>query len=130
MATWIIPCNIRYYDVIGAFNRLNRIDWKQSTNIEPSDTVYIYVGKPYQAILYKCRVTKANLTSCEIDDSEFVLIGDNYVNYGNHMELQLERVFMENQLSFSKLKQEGLKGYIQSPRRANDRIQKLLDSAE
>ena len=30
MQQWIIPCNIKLYDVIGAFSNLKCIDWKQS----------------------------------------------------------------------------------------------------
>jgi len=41
-------------NVIGAFKHLERIDWKQSaTSIEPEDVVYIYVGRPIKAILFK-----------------------------------------------------------------------------
>lgn len=46
MSDWIIPCNIKKYDVLGAFPKLNTIDWKQSRNIKIGDTVYIYVGAP------------------------------------------------------------------------------------
>ena len=30
----IIPCNVKDYDVIGAFNKLSEIDWKQSNNMK------------------------------------------------------------------------------------------------
>ena len=29
---WVIPCNPKYYDIIGAFDNLNVIEWSQSTN--------------------------------------------------------------------------------------------------
>ena len=39
MADWVIPCNLKYYNVEGAFKNLKRIDWKQSAkNIEIGDT--------------------------------------------------------------------------------------------
>jgi len=41
MNTWIIPCNINYYDFVGAFNELNIVNWKQSTNIELGDIVFM-----------------------------------------------------------------------------------------
>lgn len=42
MTEWIIPCNIKYYDVTGAFKKLKKLDWKQSNkNIETEDIVYI-----------------------------------------------------------------------------------------
>ncbi|MDH9139740.1 MULTISPECIES: hypothetical protein [Staphylococcus] len=34
MKYWIIPCNIKTYNVVGAFNELSEIDWEQSKNIK------------------------------------------------------------------------------------------------
>ena len=62
MQNWIIPCNLKYYDVFGAFRDLKKLDWKQSNpKIEIGDIVYIYVGAPVKAIMFKCRVTKVGL---------------------------------------------------------------------
>ncbi|MQS77154.1 HNH endonuclease, partial [Lactobacillus halodurans] len=35
---WVIPCNVQYYDVVGAFNKFNVIDWKQSKNLSKAKT--------------------------------------------------------------------------------------------
>lgn len=129
MTEWIIPCNIKYYDVVGAFKKLKRIDWKQSVkNISVNDIVYIYVGLPYSSIKYKCLVTKVNLNSIEIDDSEFVINGDQYMNYGNHMELEFIKEYRDNVLSLSILTEHGMKGRIQGPRRADSEISRLISS--
>ena len=123
MGEWIIPCNLKYYNVVGAFNKLKKIDWKQSTpSIEVGDIVYIYVGKPVAAVKYKCKVNKVNLNDIEIDDSEFIIVGDNYVGYGNHMELELLESFDDNKWSISVLRENGLAGNIQGPRRNNGYI--------
>lgn len=120
MEQWIIPCNIKYYDVIGAFDKLQKLDWKQSSkSIEIGDEVFIYVGLPIQAIKYKCRVNKVNLNCTEIDDSEFVVNGEPYENYGNYMELELLEKFDNVKYSLEFLKNQGLKGNIQGPRRVN-----------
>ena len=55
---WIIPSNPKYYDVIKAFEKADEIDWKQGAGIKTGDTIYLYVGAPVSAILYKCRVTE------------------------------------------------------------------------
>lgn len=130
MTSWIIPCNIKYYDVMGAFNKLSKLDWKQSTNIENGDLVYIYVGKPYQSVMFKCRVNKVNLPVVEIDDSEFVISGDVYVNYGNYMELELLAKYTSGSLSFDRLVECGLTGRIYGPRRASGAVLELLSSEE
>lgn len=131
MTEWIIPCNLKYYNVEGAFKKLKKIDWKQSAkNIFVGDIVYIYVGKPVSAIKYKCRVNKTDLTSIEIDDSEFIIHGENYENYGRHMELELVREYADTELTLEKLVENGLKGNIQGPRRVNSPIQKLIMEVE
>ena len=58
---WIIPSNPKYYDVIKAFEEADEIDWKQGAGIKTGDTIYLYVGSPVSAILYKCRVTETDI---------------------------------------------------------------------
>ncbi|MGK8278687.1 hypothetical protein ACRS5G_12340 [Staphylococcus epidermidis] len=38
MKYWIIPSNAKTYNVVGAFNELNEIDWEQSRNIKSAMT--------------------------------------------------------------------------------------------
>ena len=128
MTEWIIPCNLKDYDVKGAFSKFKAIDWKKSAkNICVGDIVYIYVGKPISAIKYKCRVNKTNLSKVEIDDSEFVINGENYENYGNHMELELIREYAGTELTRDMLVENGLKGNIQGPRRVDVLIQESIN---
>ena len=58
---WIIPSNPKYYDIIHAFDDTDEIDWKQGNGIKTGDTVFLYVGAPVSAILYKCRVTETDV---------------------------------------------------------------------
>ena len=51
MNKWIIPCNIKKYNVDGAFSELDELEWAQGRNkVEVGDIVFIYVGMPVQAI--------------------------------------------------------------------------------
>ncbi len=58
---WIIPSNPKYYDIVHAFDDTDIIDWKQGAGIKKGDTVFMYVGAPVSAILYKCKVTETNI---------------------------------------------------------------------
>lgn len=58
---WIIPSNPKYYDVIQAFENNDEIEWKQGRGILTGDIIYLYVGAPVSAILYKCRVTETDI---------------------------------------------------------------------
>lgn len=127
---WIIPCNPKHYDVDGAFNKFNKIEWKQKVNIESGDIVYIYVGNPFKEIKYKCVAKEVNLTSeSRIDDSEFKLDGSNYTNYGRYMELSLLTKYQEQQYPLSKLKEHGLKS-VQGPSRVNEELSNYINLVE
>lgn len=134
MANWIIPCNPKYFDVFGAFGKLKTIDWNQSAkSIDVGDIVYIYVGKPVQAIMFKTRVLATGITADEVDysDQEFDL-EDNQASVGpdrdkRWMRLELIKCYSNRDLSFNKLVQYGLKGNIQGPRRTDEGIQELID---
>lgn len=123
---WIIPCNILYYDVIGAFNELKKIEWKQSVNIKENDIVYIYLGKPFSQIKYKCIARKVDLERAgRIDDSKFILDGSNYINYGRYMELELLCEYEDQQYPYCNLKNKGLKS-VQGPSRVNDELSNYI----
>lgn len=58
---WIIPSNPKYYDSVHAFDDTDEINWKQGAGIKTGDIIFMYVGLPVSAILYKCVVTKTDI---------------------------------------------------------------------
>ena len=66
---WIIPANPKYYDVEAAFKANEEIDWKQGAGIIKGDTVFMYVGSPVSAIMYKCKVTETDIPYSYQDDN-------------------------------------------------------------
>lgn len=126
MENWIIACNTKYYDIIGAFGKFDKIVWKQSTNIEKGELVYIYVGRPYSQIRYKCIANKVNLKQEDIEDIEFEIDDNEYENYGRYMELQLVESYDNEKLGLNYLKDNGLKS-VQGPSRVSDELKKYID---
>lgn len=124
---WLVPCNIGKYDVISAFKKLDKLQWKQSSNISINDIVYIYVSKPISGIVYKCRVLKVDLPRVIINDQEFVLDGSNYENYGRYMEIELIDTYSEP-ISLDILKENGLKGNPQGPRKIIEGLSNLIEN--
>ncbi len=114
MKKWIVPCNIKYFNVIKAFEKLNEVYWKQSKNVSVGDTVYIYVSAPISALKYECAVTETNSPTNNIDDSEFVLDDTNFGNYGRYMKLELVSEFDTELLRLETLKRFGLSN-VQGP---------------
>lgn len=58
---WIVPANPKYYDIIGAFDAADEIEWKQGRGMRVGDTAFMYVAAPYSAILFKCEVTETGI---------------------------------------------------------------------
>lgn len=121
---WITPCNIKMYDVIGAFKELKNINWKQSTNIEVGDTLYIYIGEPIQAIKYETKVIKINLEKTTIDDSKYIIDGTNFQNHGRYMEIKLIREFDKNIIPYHLAKENGL--YVEGPNRVKSELKDFI----
>lgn len=66
------------------------------------------------------KVNKTNLKNDEIDDTIFYRESTPYKNYPCKMELELTERFDEKKQSLDVLKERGLKGTIQGPRKVND----------
>ena len=66
---WVIPANPKYYDIVHAFDEADEINWKQGSGIKVGDTVFMYVGSPVSAILYKCTVTETDIPYSYQDDN-------------------------------------------------------------
>lgn len=121
MTEWVITCNTNAYNVVGAFDKLDTVDWKQSTNVNIGDIIYIYVGAPVRAIAYKCEAIQVELSEDLIDDSEFVLDDSNYGNYGRYMRLHLLEKYEEQKLGYNFLKANGLMT-VQGPSKVSEQL--------
>lgn len=58
---WIIPANPKYFDVVQEFEEKEIIDWKQSSDVRVGDLVYMYVGAPISALMYKCKAVEVDI---------------------------------------------------------------------
>lgn len=128
MTYWIVPCNLKYYDVFGAFEKHKVLDWKQSNpTIAPGDHVFIYVGTPVQAIVFRCKVLETKLQEHLIDDSEFALLPEKYVNYDTHMRLELIEKYDTSVVNYAVMQEYGEKGRIMCQRRMGDLLKGYVD---
>lgn len=114
---WIIPANPKYYDIINAFNDTDTIIWKQSNNIKKDDIVFIYVGEPYSAILFKCIAVETDIPY------EFK---NEYLSMSHVMKVKLEKRYKKDEFTFSKLKELGVRA-IRGPRSTTSKLSKELN---
>src|SRR5690554_2266006 len=113
MKEWLIISNPDYFDIVGAFQKFKEINFKQSTNIQVGDIVYIYVSSPFKEIKYKCIASKVDMEEREIDTSIFHIDDSNYKDTGRYMSLILMEEY-NDVLLYDDLKDNGLKS-VQGP---------------
>lgn len=96
---WIVPANPKYYDVEEDFKKSSYIDWKQSSNVRVGDTVYLYMGAPVSAILYKLKAVEVDIP---------YHYEDKFLSMDKVMRLQLLARYDENRFPMSLLKEHGV----------------------
>lgn len=94
---WIIPSNPKYYDIVHAFDDTNEISWKQGAGIKTGDTVFMYVGSPVSAILYKCKVTETDIPYKYQDEN---------LTIKALMKIKLLKRYKPDEFTFDVLKEE------------------------
>jgi hypothetical protein len=82
--------------------------WKQVKNCSVGDIVYVYVGRPYSKLFYKCLVTQADII---LSDSE--MQKHNYLRNENkdrkYMTLEMKSTLNVEGLDLQSLFAHGLK---------------------
>ena len=136
MAEWIIPCNGKNYDVDSALRDLRIIEWHQSkalTNAQVGDTLYIYESTPVQSICWRCRITDSHRMVSRINDCRYYIppVPDDTHFDGPFLEIKAEYEFtVGDKLSYSNLKQNGMKSRIQGPLRLNAEVSAYMHKIE
>lgn len=130
MEKWVTSCNPNSYDVIGAFSIYDSLDWKQSTNVNIGDIVYIYVSHPISAIKFETKAVEVDLKPYNIGndieyENEFARSGSNHDSYDRYMRLKLLRSFDDMLFPYEELKENGLRG-IQGPTRVSSELDAFI----
>ncbi len=104
---WIVPANPKYYDVIGAFDKSKEINWKQGAGINTGDTVFIYVGAPVSAVMFKCKVEETDIPY-DFDNGKLQI--------RSLMKIRLIKKYKPDEFTFERLKSEFGINAIRGPR--------------
>ncbi len=104
---WLVPSNPKFFDVIGAFEAEEEIDWKQSSAVHVGDTVYLYVGAPVSAILYRCTATKVNIPFFHQDEN---------LTIRKLMRIRREHVYAREEFPIARLRDEFEVRSVRGPR--------------
>ena len=121
--------------IICRFPIIKSVDWRQTAkSIDVGDTVYVYTGRPVQAITHKCVVLETDIPAERADHSDDCFNksseGEPLQPYYRYMKLRLVKVLDCDELTYVKLVEHGLKGSIQSQQQISQSIQGLIDTID
>lgn len=125
---WIVPCNTHFFDIVSYLNDNDTVVWKKSYGIKNNDTVYIYVGKPYSEIKYRCKVIDDHV-SIEVLQRNRYAVTYKANRTTPYMLLKLEYCYPSGSLPLLALKENGL-GQIQRQARVYKTTSDFIDSIE
>ena len=114
---WLIPSNPKYYDIIHAFDDTDTIDWKQGVGIIKNDIVYIYVGAPVSAIMYRCKVLETDIPYNYHSDG---------LTIKALMKIKLLKRYEADQFTFERLKTDFGVFAVRGPRGVPNSLSALL----
>lgn len=109
---WLIPANPKYYDIIHAFDNTDQIIWKQSTNVQPHDLIFMYAAAPVSAIMYECKVLETNIPYTYQSKG---------LKITHVMRIQLIKRYSSELFTFKKLTEYGIKA-IRGPRHVPSKL--------
>lgn len=118
---WIIPANPKYYDVIQAFEKKEIIDWKQSSDIRVGDMIYMYVGAPYSALMYKCKAVEVDIPYRFESD---------HLTIKKLMKIQLLNKYEPDYMTFDRMKREYGIYAVRGPRSMPNSLKQELNAYE
>ena len=126
---WILPCNIRIYDVVQHFKRNKRIVWINSFSMKTGDIAYLYVASPFSEIKYECVVLNDQVDEVLLKENPYVIpkkqINNFYIKKIKYVELELVSIFPEGTFTLAKLREHGL-GQVQIQARADRDLKSYL----
>jgi hypothetical protein len=122
MSHWLIPANIKFYEVFSAFEQAETY-WPMNAKITCNDTVYIYLTAPYKQIGFVCSVSATGHSLDEAIDFVLPFIkgelrkGGAPNKFMTLKTVQSMPIDNSNFLSLKDLKQNGLNGMLMGARK-------------
>ncbi len=131
--TWIIPCNLRHFNLIEHFKSHIRVVWRNAFTIKPGDAVYVYVGAPQSKIMYKCIALDTAVDDMILENNKYAIVREQPNNFFSkkvkYVEMMLIGIIEDDYLSLEKLRENGL-GQVQIQARAPRSLIHLLEEAD
>ncbi|MGT2933082.1 MmcQ/YjbR family DNA-binding protein [Streptococcus catagoni] len=117
---WLIPANLKYYDIDAEFAAKDTILWTQKASIKKGDYLFIYITAPTRAIRYACLVLES-----DIDNQGY----RKKANIHKLMRLRLLEHYDDWQIPFEVMKEKNVQA-VRGPRRMSPQLITYLEEKE
>lgn len=128
---WIVPCNVKYFDVVTHFKKKKTVVWKNISCVQPGDTVYIYLGAPHKELRYKCVVLNDNVGTDVLLNNNYAMprcpISSLYQVEIKYMELELVDEYPSGTFVLNDMRSNGL-GQVQVQAKTSSQLQEYIDT--
>lgn len=127
-SSWLVPCNVKFYDVVAHFRNSDEVIWRQGRRFKPGDVAYLYISAPYSQILYKCEVIEAGIPRDSVPEEQRYAIrpGSKAVPL---MRLKRVETFNEGSITLQDIVECGL-GAVRTQILVPRRVQMIIDRVE
>ena len=127
--SWIIPCNIKYFDLIEHFKSNNKVVWRNAFSIKKGDIVYIYLSAPYSEIRYRCNVIDDDVSDEQLNANTYAIPKKTSNNYFSkkikYVVLELSYEYPKGMMTLNTLRVHGL-GQVQIQARADRQVREFI----
>lgn len=130
---WIIPCNMKLFNVEEHFKKNDTVIWKNSFSIHTGDVAYIYLSAPYSEIRYRCNVISEKVDEDTLQKNAYAIPTKQSNNYFSkrlkYIILELDKTYPVGYLQLQSLREHGM-GQTQIQARADRRLRAYLFAKE
>lgn len=129
---WLLPSNEAAFRLSDALRAQDgKVYWRNNNSLKVGDTVLIYSTRPEQRVKYVMEVVEAKIPTAQrpFDQKQFWNKQDDFekaqqISY--YCLLSLQKTISDQSLSMSVLRDHGVKGYIQGPRKVGEELLRFI----
>lgn len=126
---WIVPCSVKFFDVVKHFEENDTIIWRKVSALKKGDTAYIYIGAPYSEIKYKCHIVDDDVDEKTLQKNKYAIRKTESGKRQKYIKMKLDYVYDDGELSLDKLRANGL-GQTQIQARTDRRLQVYISDVD
>ena len=129
MEKWVIPCNVKAFNIFEQFEKTNTVVFKRVGAMKKGDLAYIYLALPYSEIRFKCVVVDDAINEDKKKEHAYAIDRLSYSSINRYVELELVKEYEEGTLKLTELKKNGL-GQVQRQARMDRKLGEYIDGIE